>query len=90
VIERRFAVSIRASRLLEAEGERGLEVAGWIRVFWAGLPEDLMNRGSAPETPVKGGVALDNPRFAILTDCERWSRQRSSGGLWEVPIGAGH
>jgi len=26
------------------------------------------DRGFAPETPVKGGITLDNPGFAIRTD----------------------
>ncbi len=29
------------------------------------------DRGFAPETPVKGGIALDEPGFAIRWDCDR-------------------
>ena len=36
-----------------------------------------MDRGFAPETPVKGGITLDEPGFAIRTDCDGLNRQRS-------------
>ena len=52
--------------------------------FGPACPEGLMI-GAPPQTPVKGGIALDNPGFAILADCERldrqlsWIRQRPDG-----------
>jgi hypothetical protein len=50
VIENRFALSIRASRLIAAEWEMGLEGVGRIRFCGAGLPERRMDGGGvAPE-----------------------------------------
>ncbi len=39
------------------------------------------DRGFAPETRVKGGVALDEPGFAIHSDCGRLNGKRSNARL---------
>jgi hypothetical protein len=35
-------------------------------VHWGRLARGVNDRGFAPETPVKGGITLDEPGFAIL------------------------
>jgi hypothetical protein len=45
-------------------------------VFLGRLARGVDDRGLAPETPVKGGIAIDNPGFAMRMDCDRFERFR--------------
>jgi hypothetical protein len=38
------------------------------------LARGVDDRGFAPETPVKGGIALDEPGFAMRPDCDKLNR----------------
>ena len=42
------------------------------------LARGMDDRGPAPETPVKGGITLDEPSFAIRSDCDRLNRRPSN------------
>ena len=43
-----------------------------------------MDRGFAPETPVKGGITLDEPVFAIRPDCDRLNRPHLISGSLKI------
>jgi len=77
VIENRCALSIRASRLNRSDVRDWLKGGRVNSVFEGRLAGGMDDRGFAPETPVKGGIALDEPGFAIRTDCDKVNRQHS-------------